>query len=154
MSCRDQPRTSRPALAPEARTAAVGAVAASIAHELNQPLGAVVLNAQTCLRYLRSRLSEAGPPALCESPGHPRRCGRQDCMCCLKLYRRVALCSPTLARESMASSVRLHYSSPYLITRNGYAGIVSAIHLRMTSAFTLLMNSGGLCVCTPFASPV
>ena len=40
-------------LARSSRVAAVGAVSASIAHELNQPLGAVVMNAQTCLRYLR-----------------------------------------------------------------------------------------------------
>ncbi|CAO3408814.1 ATP-binding protein [Azospirillum largimobile] len=40
-------------LARAARAATLGALSASIAHELNQPLGAIVLNAQTCLRWLR-----------------------------------------------------------------------------------------------------
>ncbi|MBP2300691.1 sensor histidine kinase [Azospirillum picis] len=40
-------------LARAARAATMGALSASIAHELNQPLGAIVLNAQTCLRWLR-----------------------------------------------------------------------------------------------------
>jgi signal transduction histidine kinase len=40
-------------LARASRVATVGTVSASIAHELNQPLGAILLNAQTCLRYLR-----------------------------------------------------------------------------------------------------
>ncbi|WP_119681270.1 sensor histidine kinase [Indioceanicola profundi] len=40
-------------LARAARVATVGALSASIAHELNQPLGALVMNAQTCLRWLR-----------------------------------------------------------------------------------------------------
>jgi len=35
------------------RVATVGALSASLAHELNQPLGAVVVNAQTLLRWLR-----------------------------------------------------------------------------------------------------
>ncbi|MGO4722327.1 MULTISPECIES: sensor histidine kinase [unclassified Inquilinus] len=39
-------------LARASRAATVGALSASIAHELNQPLGAVVMNAQTCLRWL------------------------------------------------------------------------------------------------------
>ena len=34
------------------RAATVGAMSASLAHELNQPLGAIVLNAQTLLRWL------------------------------------------------------------------------------------------------------
>lgn len=40
-------------LARASRAATVGALSASIAHELNQPLGAIVMNAQTCLRWLR-----------------------------------------------------------------------------------------------------
>lgn len=39
-------------LARASRAATVGALSASIAHEINQPLGAVVMNAQTCLRWL------------------------------------------------------------------------------------------------------
>jgi C4-dicarboxylate-specific signal transduction histidine kinase len=39
-------------LARASRAATVGALSASIAHELNQPLGAVLMNAQTCLRWL------------------------------------------------------------------------------------------------------
>ncbi|MDB5526278.1 MAG: two component sensor kinase [Rhizobium sp.] len=41
------------ALALASRAATVGALSASLAHELNQPLGAVVVNAQTLLRWLR-----------------------------------------------------------------------------------------------------
>jgi len=44
---------ARAELARAARAATVGAMSASIAHEINQPLGAVVMNAQTCLRWLR-----------------------------------------------------------------------------------------------------
>lgn len=40
-------------LARASRAATVGALSASIAHELNQPLGALVMNAQTSLRWLR-----------------------------------------------------------------------------------------------------
>ncbi len=40
-------------LARASRVATVGALSASIAHELNQPLGATIMNSQTCLRYLR-----------------------------------------------------------------------------------------------------
>ncbi|MGF7159548.1 C4-dicarboxylate-specific signal transduction histidine kinase [Rhodoligotrophos appendicifer] len=40
-------------LARASRAATLGALSASIAHELNQPLGALVMNAQTCLRWLR-----------------------------------------------------------------------------------------------------
>jgi PAS domain S-box-containing protein len=39
-------------LAHVARVATVGELAASIAHEINQPLGALVINAGTCLRWL------------------------------------------------------------------------------------------------------
>jgi signal transduction histidine kinase len=44
---------ARSELARASRAATVGALSASIAHELNQPLGALVMNAQTCLRWLR-----------------------------------------------------------------------------------------------------
>lgn len=40
-------------LARAARVATMGAVSASIAHELNQPLAAIVMRGQTCLRWLR-----------------------------------------------------------------------------------------------------
>lgn len=40
-------------LARAARAATAGALSASIAHEVNQPLGALVLSAETCLRQLR-----------------------------------------------------------------------------------------------------
>lgn len=40
-------------LARATRIATLGALSASIAHELNQPLGALVMNVQTCLRWLR-----------------------------------------------------------------------------------------------------
>lgn len=40
-------------LARASRAATVGALSASIAHEINQPLGALVMNAQTSLRWLR-----------------------------------------------------------------------------------------------------
>lgn len=42
-------------LARASRVAAVGALSASIAHELSQPLSAVVMNAQTCIRWLRKQ---------------------------------------------------------------------------------------------------
>lgn len=40
-------------MAKVSRVAMVGALSASLAHELNQPIGAIVLNAQSCLRWLR-----------------------------------------------------------------------------------------------------
>lgn len=43
---------ARVELARASRVAAVGALSASIAHELNQPLGAVVMNSQACIRWL------------------------------------------------------------------------------------------------------
>jgi signal transduction histidine kinase len=46
---------ARAELARASRIAAVGALSASIAHELNQPLGAIVMNAQTCIRWLRKQ---------------------------------------------------------------------------------------------------
>jgi signal transduction histidine kinase len=55
---------ARAELARAARVATVGAMSASIAHEINQPLGAIVMNAQTCLRWLRR-----APPDL-ESASH------------------------------------------------------------------------------------
>ncbi|MBZ9601411.1 hypothetical protein LB462_05955 [Phyllobacterium sp. KW56] len=39
-------------LAKTSKAATVGALSASLAHELNQPLGAIVVNAQTLLRWL------------------------------------------------------------------------------------------------------
>lgn len=40
-------------LARASRVSTVGALSASIAHELNQPLGALLMNAQACLRWIR-----------------------------------------------------------------------------------------------------
>ncbi|HEY0233742.1 MAG TPA: ATP-binding protein, partial [Afipia sp.] len=45
--------SARSELARASRVATVGALSASIAHDLNQPLGAMVMNTQTCLRWLQ-----------------------------------------------------------------------------------------------------
>jgi signal transduction histidine kinase len=45
--------SARAEMAKVAHTSTVGALSASLIHELNQPIGAVVLNAQSCLRWLR-----------------------------------------------------------------------------------------------------
>lgn len=45
------------------RIATLGALSASIAHELNQPLGALVTDAQTCLRWLKRGDPEAASAA-------------------------------------------------------------------------------------------
>jgi hypothetical protein len=52
-------RSSEMRLSRATRTATVGEFAASIAHEINQPLAAVVTNGQACLRWLSSE-----PPGL------------------------------------------------------------------------------------------
>ncbi|CAN7639484.1 MULTISPECIES: sensor histidine kinase [Neorhizobium] len=52
-------RDAQAELATAARAATVGALSASLAHELNQPLGAIVMNAQTLLRWL-----DKNPPDL------------------------------------------------------------------------------------------
>ncbi len=49
---------ARAELARASRVAAVGTVSVSIAHELNQPIGAILLNAHTCMRYLRRRIPD------------------------------------------------------------------------------------------------
>jgi C4-dicarboxylate-specific signal transduction histidine kinase len=41
-------------LARVGRVATVGAISASIAHEVNQPIGAVVMSAQACIRWLQA----------------------------------------------------------------------------------------------------
>lgn len=41
------------ALARASRTTTMGVLSASLAHDLNQPLGALLMNAQTCLRWLK-----------------------------------------------------------------------------------------------------
>jgi C4-dicarboxylate-specific signal transduction histidine kinase len=53
---------ARSELAHVSRVASLGALTASIAHEVNQPLGAVVANANACLRWL-----ERQPPKLEEA---------------------------------------------------------------------------------------
>jgi C4-dicarboxylate-specific signal transduction histidine kinase len=40
-------------LARAGRISTVGAISASIAHEVNQPIGAMVMSAQACLRWLK-----------------------------------------------------------------------------------------------------
>jgi signal transduction histidine kinase len=45
--------SARAELARATRVATVGALSVSIAHEINQPLAAAIMNAQTCVRYLR-----------------------------------------------------------------------------------------------------
>jgi len=49
----EQLRTTRAELAHVARLTTMGELAASIAHEVNQPLGAIVGNADICLRWLK-----------------------------------------------------------------------------------------------------
>jgi len=44
--------TAQTALAHAGRVATLGEISATIAHEVNQPLGAIVANAQACLRFL------------------------------------------------------------------------------------------------------
>src|SRR6185503_16665039 len=55
-------RQTQAELARVARVTAVGELAASIAHEVNQPLAAVVANANACLRWLAGE-----PPDLDEA---------------------------------------------------------------------------------------
>ena len=55
-------------LAHVARAMTVGELAASLAHEINQPIAAVVLNAETCARWLRR-----DPPDLTEARGAASR---------------------------------------------------------------------------------
>lgn len=55
-------RKTRAELARVARVTTVGEFAASIAHEINQPLGAVVANSDACIAWL-----EAEPPNLLEA---------------------------------------------------------------------------------------
>src|SRR5258705_1129901 len=43
----------QPALAHASRVATLGEISASIAHEVNQPLAAIVANGQACMRFLR-----------------------------------------------------------------------------------------------------
>ncbi len=57
----EQLRTSQTELAHVARVTTMGELAASIAHEVNQPLGAIVGNADICLSWL-----DAGNPDLTE----------------------------------------------------------------------------------------
>ncbi len=63
-------RTARLACRERRETATVGEFAASIAHEINQPLAAVVTNGHACLRWL-----SAQPP----EPGQSARGCRKDC---------------------------------------------------------------------------
>jgi len=46
-------RAAQSALAHASRVATLGEISASIAHEVNQPLAAIVANGQACLRFLR-----------------------------------------------------------------------------------------------------
>ena len=58
----------RAELAHVARVSTMGELAASVAHELNQPLGAILANAEAAELFLQQ-----DPPALGELRGHPRR---------------------------------------------------------------------------------
>jgi PAS domain S-box-containing protein len=61
----DALQEARTALAHMTRVAALGELTASIAHEINQPLGAVVNNASACVRWLATHnLEEARRSAL------------------------------------------------------------------------------------------
>lgn len=64
-------RRTQAELARVARLTMMGELAASIAHEVNQPLAAVVTNASACLRWLA-----AAPPNLAEAAGAVRRIAR------------------------------------------------------------------------------
>ncbi|MCS6818170.1 MAG: ATP-binding protein [Blastocatellia bacterium] len=61
-------RKSQSELAYVTRVMTMGALAASIAHEINQPLAAIVTNASACLRWLA-----ADPPNLTEASEAARR---------------------------------------------------------------------------------
>ena len=77
----DAMHEARDALLRVARLSTMGELSASIAHEINQPLGAIVANGQACLRFLPSRhrtsrkperpsrksSATAGAPAKCSS---------------------------------------------------------------------------------------
>jgi C4-dicarboxylate-specific signal transduction histidine kinase len=52
-------------LAHVTRLATVGELAASIAHEINQPLGALVINAGTCLRWLEREVPDLDEARKC-----------------------------------------------------------------------------------------
>jgi len=56
----DQARKARDELAHAARLATMGQLAASIAHEVNQPLAGVVTNANACLRWLDREVPDLG----------------------------------------------------------------------------------------------
>ena len=62
----------RAALAHVARVATLGELTASIAHEVNQPLAAVVMNGNACLRWLN-----AAPPNIDEAREATRRATRE-----------------------------------------------------------------------------
>ena len=66
-------RATQDALARADRIATAGILSASIAHDLNQPLAALVLDAQTCLRWLRRT-----PPDLGEAIGVAERLARNS----------------------------------------------------------------------------
>ena len=64
-------REAQAELAHVTRVATLGEMTASIAHEINQPLAAVVNNASACLRWLAAQ-QPGGGPAVCRA-GHRRR---------------------------------------------------------------------------------
>ena len=63
-------RKAQAELAHVTRVTTLGEMTASIAHEINQPLGAVVNNASACLRWLAAQ-QPGGGPAVCRA--HHRR---------------------------------------------------------------------------------
>ncbi|TRL40244.1 sensor histidine kinase [Rhizobium straminoryzae] len=74
------------------KAAAVGVMSASLAHELNQPLGAIVVNAQTLLRWL-----DRDPPDLAAA----RRCAER------------------MVRDSQRASDIIHNTRSLLARRDG-----------------------------------
>lgn len=54
-------------LARVTRVSTLGELAASIAHEVNQPLAAIVANGQACLRWLANRRTRARPKRRCSA---------------------------------------------------------------------------------------
>ena len=64
-------REAQAELAHVTRVTTLGEMTASIAHEVNQPLAAVVNNASACLRWLAGHSQPGGGPAVCGA--HHRR---------------------------------------------------------------------------------
>jgi len=66
-------------LAHATRVTTLGELAASIAHEVNQPLAAIMANAEACLRWLSSDSPQHGRGAPLCGMDHQRRQSRRRC---------------------------------------------------------------------------